>query len=1190
MRIAENKYYMYKADGVEIVDLTNDVISADLEGGSVLNLGDGYTDSPIKTMSIEVQNSNNKLYSPFFKANKVKYDMSLTLVGNGTSTYNSPKNNTISVVTPNMNYGCTYIKGKIELSHNLPIGQTLEIWVTYIDIDEKNPINHLFTDVFKTTLQELYGMTLSEIYSKNLSNLYTSSNATYSPLIQEGNTFVWEQSIKDVNFEYFESMGNGTNQIILDKKLDDVFLLTIATAISKSGIYAESLEYLYSLTLEQIYSMPLLKEKFKIGETAQITGFTTATNSTTITFDRNIGAYEKVFITGKIISLLDSELKFVGKVNANVPGTIKSCKFNCQDLSYDFRKEIINPNCFRRYFTEKDGESFVTKEESITKCIVSNNTLSITFNNLNEKFANNETVYLYDEQNFYETTLAITSDTTATVTGIANGNYSIYKKYVPSLFLEQFIQNCIDDLGLNYSLFVKDFSNFAIIPKVSEMQMDNLWSFLQNIVAKRGMCLHFVYTKDTETYFNVDGTTKQGTNSFELILQEIPQDNSVAKFEIFEADIEDNAQFDSTGTLLINSYEIGYYSAETDQVERKVIDDFDLSVNQVTIPTERNIIITDELLSTNEGTNTIRINNEYRQVIEAIDSSTYRVNLAFSESGTFNLFMIGTYSKKYGLKRAYYDLDSTSEIDTEQEAINFGNLLLNQYLDIYATYKFKVYSRYFPFMKNFDVVKINSPRFNLLGQNLFVQSINENSQFTEFTVSEIMHLGKWKYYEMKVERGQNTITDTTKINTADIFPPVTNLTALDPSIDDLQNYVVYSRVSWNKLIGMNVTSYEVQYKKYFPNQTEEWNFENWKNAEVVTLSDNSLKLELKEQALYNIRVKGRGKEQVNGKWAYTNVDASTYLIENPIQNRTWYIRLFAGNDEVEYFSQFDKLGYTNQYLIDSIDTIEIVPNADKGVKDENYVLWSSRIYSPYPTTITTGLNNLILQKFNKTISQATNKNINFRPVQGGYYKIVGDFYVDGGSTSSLLSGLILSEWNNVKGIESNVFFRLFKSVIGLIAYYNTDYIRNIENITFIAKKEDYTGWPANLNFHLIFGSGSGIPYDKSLTNYKNLQTIIEGFSGFSIDGYSVTGFLGVNRIESCKNVGGQTGFSLCEGISNSVSDGSFINFDRCKLMYKNLGVNHITTKYNTCYSSLNADLTYLIPTNGADTVNAGFNL
>ena len=164
---------------------------------------------------------------------------------------------------------------------------------------------------------------------------------------------------------------------------------------------------------------------------------------------------------------------------------------------------------------------------------------------------------MYDDQNFYETTLAITSDTTATVTGIENRNYSIYKKYVPSLYLEQFIQNCIDDLGLNYSLFVKDFSNFAIIPKVSEMQMDNLWSFLQNIVAKRGMCLHFVYTKDTETYFNVDGTTKQGTNSFELILQEIPQDNSVAKFEIFESDIEEEVQFDSTGSLLINSYEIG---------------------------------------------------------------------------------------------------------------------------------------------------------------------------------------------------------------------------------------------------------------------------------------------------------------------------------------------------------------------------------------------------------------------------------------------------------------------------------------------------------------------------------------------------------------------------------------------------------------------------------------------------------
>ena len=218
---------MYKADKTEIVDLTNDIISADIEGGSVQNLGDGYTDSPIKTMSISLQNSNNRLYSPHFKANKVKYDMSLTLVGNGGSTYNSPKLNTISVVTPNMNYGCTYIKGKIELSHNLAIGQELEIWVTYIDIDEKNPINHLFDYNFLKSLEDVYRLTLEDIYNQSLDDLYCDLKLTYSPLIQEKNTFVWEQNIKDVNFEYFESMGNGTNQIILDKKLDDVFLLNI---------------------------------------------------------------------------------------------------------------------------------------------------------------------------------------------------------------------------------------------------------------------------------------------------------------------------------------------------------------------------------------------------------------------------------------------------------------------------------------------------------------------------------------------------------------------------------------------------------------------------------------------------------------------------------------------------------------------------------------------------------------------------------------------------------------------------------------------------------------------------------------------------------------------------------------------------------------------------------------------------
>ena len=269
----------------------------------------------------------------------------------------------------------------------------------------------------------------------------------------------------------------------------------------------------------------------------------------------------------------------------------------------------------------------------------------------------------------------------------------------------------------------------------------------------------------------------------------------------------------------------------------------------------------------------------------------------------------------------------------------------------------------------------------MLGQNLFVQSINENSQFTEFTVSEIMHLGKWKYYEMKVERGQNTITDTTKINTADIFPPVTNLTALDPSIDDLQNYVVYSRVSWNKLIGMNVANYEVQYKK---------SDEDWTNAETITLSENSMKLVLKEQVLYNIRVRGTGKEQVKGKWAYTDVDASKYLIDNPIQNRTWYIRLFPGNDEVEYFGSFDLLGYTNQYLIDNIDTIEIVPNADKGIKTENYVVWCKDKYLSYVTETDEHLRTGIQEKIFEKIGNTNLKNIFFRVVPNGYYLLEGD--------------------------------------------------------------------------------------------------------------------------------------------------------------------------------------------------------
>jgi hypothetical protein len=190
------------------------------------------------------------------------------------------------------------------------------------------------------------------------------------------------------------------------------------------------------------------------------------------------------------------------------------------------------------------------------------------------------------------------------------------------------------------------------------------------------MCLHFIYTKNTETYFNLDGTTKQGTNSFELVLQEIPQNNSISKFTLEERQIEEDTQFSSTGSLLINSYTMNYNSAETNQIEKMVVDDFELSDYQATIQTERNIITTDELLTTDKVINSIRLGNEYRQVVEALGSSTYRVNLAFSESGTFDLYTQGTFSKKYGLKRAFYDIDSTTEIDTEEEARNqFGFLM-----------------------------------------------------------------------------------------------------------------------------------------------------------------------------------------------------------------------------------------------------------------------------------------------------------------------------------------------------------------------------------------------------------------------------------------------------------------------------------------------------------------------------------
>ena len=158
----------------------------------------------------------------------------------------------------------------------------------------------------------------------------------------------------------------------------------------------------------------------------------------------------------------------------------------------------------------------------------------------------------------------------------------------------------------------------------------------------------------------------------------------------------------------------------------------------------------------------------------------------------------------------------------------------------------------------------------------------------------------------------------------------------------------------------------------------------------------------------------------------------------------------------------------------------------------------------------------------------------------------------------------------------------------MLADYDYDSIRTINNIKFIVDKNNYSSSYSGA-IDTVFGSGSGIPYDKSLTTYKNI------FVEFLNWGTTVTqGFLGANRLENCKVIGAYRGFVLCEGVTNCVVDTAYEGFDRCKLMYKNLATN-CTTKYSSlstdhCCSSLGEYSTYFIPANGSDTVNAGFNV
>ena len=166
------------------------------------------------------------------------------------------------------------------------------------------------------------------------------------------------------------------------------------------------------------------------------------------------------------------------------------------------------------------------------------------------------------------------------------------------------------------------------------------------------------------------------------------------------------------------------------------------------------------------------------------------------------------------------------------------------------------------------------------------------------------------------------------------------------------------------------------------------------------------------------------------------------------------------------------------------------------------------MYTTYPNTVEKGLNKFLLEKFNKEFRQNTGKNINFRPVINGYYKLQADYNNSKGAGT--IGGVIASEWKDIKGTDNGVEFKMFNCSFGILAYYDLQRIKNMEKIKFIADKNNYSN-DYSATIHLIFGSGGGVPYGSSLTNYKSITAEIKNF-GSTI----VIGFFGANRLENCK--------------------------------------------------------------------------
>lgn len=1162
-----NRLLVYKTNG-NIVDVTDNLTSLTMEKGSVEESGDTTADNPSTTINFTLKNTNNKQFSPHFEKGKYIYDTEYKLTLTGAESYNLPFPYTVEVISMTEGYNVQILNKKIYVdSWSEPLtGIEITLGIVCIDITVNNELNYV--------------------------------NDEFSPLIQVGNRVSWYRDIYKNSYDTLILSGQDSDRITFNttKKVLDVAILGIYEALdyytwcqqnyftelpkdyfltlkvtdtastNRLMTYKEWLSKDYFTVLQDDYYKTLHARLITTGQ-AQIVEIIEGTNTCTIVFDRIIGNNEAMVLSVIYLEQVESFLKFDGYISQDPTSDIETCQVYCTDRAWDLQqKKSISVDSFRRYNSRllSDNVTYEVLEEVI-QVNLNNKTANTTYMDYTALFTQGQALRLYDEQDYIECTvssvtatqLVLTSDST-----ITDGIYSLWKVYNPGIYLPQFLYNCMQDRGLEYSVIDFDSDPFAILPKTEELEFDDLWNMFQDYLTKTSNILWFR---------NVNG-------SFQLCLDPIPLEFSTPKYTLTSDDFWDEKNYGLRGADVRTSWTISYQLLKDGEytTDILVVDDFTKSNYSCIIPTERMLMFTDELLSVNDF---IRIGTEYYKIKQVKATGVYILNKPVGTSGTYDFYIWGEYSQKVGnIKQAIIALDNTSAIDTVEEAQKFGELLLYQTKEPYAIYKITLNADDYE-LNNFDTINVTCPEFSLYNENVFVQSVNESyamgSNKLTITFSKKQQLGKFKFKEMITERGLNQVVTSNKITTTDIFPPPQKLTALEPTIDDLNDYNVYSYVYWNDFIGRTVAQWEIQYSTS----------ETFDTYETITQNTTSLKLFLKEQKKYYIRVRGVGKEQVKGQWATTTVDASKYLIENPIQNRTWYIRLFAGNDEVEYFSQFYKLGYNKVDLLNSIDTIEIIPNADKGINAENHVTLSKEVYLIYPDTLLTGLIHRITAYLE---TEKTNKNLILRPVPNGYYKVQGDYYpTTGAITSMTISSKIDTEFfKNIDGISTETIIKPFNSIATIYTYNEIDSeIKTISNIKVIVDKNNYDSRIETQNFLTMGIDGqASIEYENVRTSYENMIVEFKNWSSnFGL------GFFGTNKTKNCQALNCEIGFNQCKGLEYNTAINCTRGYDISKLLYKNNAKNCVT-KYKDCYSSLSSNATYLIATTGSDNVNGGFNV